>query len=396
MASMAATVVRRVEVRLADVVPEAVRWLWRLWLPMGKLVVLDGDPSTGKSTLALDMAARITTGRPFPGEEFAACPPSAVILMSAEDGLADTIRPRLDAAGADTTKVHAITAIEVEINGEVVTRAPAIPDDLDQLEQSIIEHGAVLVVIDVLMAYLSSETNSYQDQAVRRALAPVALLAERTRCCIIVLRHLRKPSSGGGRSQAIYAGGGSIAIVGAARVGLLAAFDPDDAEIPDENDRRRVLAVEKNNLAPKARSQSYRIVGEGTSSRIEWLGDVHHHADDLVDVTRHDDDREARAEFLAGLLADGSVEVSRVERDAQAQGWTLRQLRPVLKRLGGDSRRVGYGSDGYWIWCLDCGDPSAIDDAPPIDDASQEWASMDRRVIYDAFPGAEVIEEEQF
>jgi putative DNA primase/helicase len=208
-----------VEVKMSTVNAEAVSWLWPNRLPLGKLVVLDGDPSVGKSTMALDLAARVSAGAPMPDGLFDPVPERrAVVLMSAEDGLADTIKPRLLAAGADPRQVFAITAIRYRdvVTGDMVERPPAIPDDLDQLEASVVNHHAVLVVIDVLTAYLSSETNSYRDQDVRRALAPVAAMAERQRCCVVVLRHLRKASTG----SALYAGGGSIAIVGAARVGL--------------------------------------------------------------------------------------------------------------------------------------------------------------------------------
>ncbi|MGI8757153.1 MAG: AAA family ATPase [Acidimicrobiales bacterium] len=99
--------------RLADVVPERVEWLWSGRLPRRKLVVLDGDPTVGKSTLMLDLVARITTGRPMPGETFATVLPSDVVLLAAEDGLADTIRPRLDAAGADCARVHHLDAVPV-------------------------------------------------------------------------------------------------------------------------------------------------------------------------------------------------------------------------------------------------------------------------------------------
>lgn len=337
----------RVEAILADVAPEQVRWLWPGYLPVGKLVVLDGDPSVGKSTLALDLAARVSAGRPMPDGS-----PSrhgAVIVMSAEDGLADTVRPRLDAADADVGNVVAITAITTTVAGDVVdTRPPAIPDDVGQLEASILAHGALLVIVDVLTAYLSSETNSYRDQDVRRALAPLAAMAERTGCCVIVLRHLRKASVG----SAMYAGGGSIAIVGAARVGLMAAFDPDDVDVADLNDRRRVLAVVKNNVGRIAPSLSYSIVEAGTASRIEWLGPAAHRADDLVDHDARDGERGDKETFLRDLLAAGPVASKEVERVARAEGWTLKQLRPTLRRIGGQPRKRGghFGGDPGWYW----------------------------------------------
>lgn len=235
--------------RLADVVAERVEWLWPGRMPRGKLVVLDGDPSVGKSTLALDLAARITTGHPMPGEDLAMVPPSAVVLMAAEDGLADTIRPRLDAAGADCTRVHHLDAVPtVDDEGTVRERPPVIPGDVEAIEALVVATGAVLVIVDVLMAYLSGRSDSHRDQDVRGALAPLVAVAERTGATIVVLRHLTKSPGG----AAIYRGGGSIGIVGAARSALLAAVDPDD-----DTGTRRVLAAIKCNLGPLSAAMGY-------------------------------------------------------------------------------------------------------------------------------------------
>ncbi len=219
-------------VTLDSVRPEHISWLWPGRLPAGKLVVLDGDPGAGKSTLTLDFAARVSTGSPWPDRT--PCPAGDVLLLSAEDGLADTIRPRLDAAGADPSRVHALTeVITAGDDGELRSRPPVIPGDLHLAEQVITEHGVRLAVIDVLMAYLSGEVNAHKDQDVRRALHQMSGLAERTGCCILVIRHLNK--SGG--PNALYRGGGSIGIVGAARAAFIAVADPED-----DTGRTRVLA----------------------------------------------------------------------------------------------------------------------------------------------------------
>jgi putative DNA primase/helicase len=348
-----------VAVRLSDVEPERVRWLWPGRLPLGKLVVLDGDPAVGKSTVMLDLAARLTTGRAMPGEDDEVGGALGdVVVMSAEDGLADTIRPRLDAAGADVRRIHALTEVVFEAGEVVVRRPPVLPDDLDRLEQLVADRGAVLVIIDVLMAYLSAETNSYRDQDVRRALAPLEAMAERQGCCVVVLRHLRKSSTG----SAVYAGGGSIGIVGAARVALMAAYDPDDDKIEDVNERRRVLAVTKCNLARIAPSLSYRMAeveGAYAVSRVEWLGVVKHRADDLVDRSGREDERADKESFLRELLGDGPVEFRDVEKAAHGIGWTIRQLRPILKRLGGTARPRGYQEPV--VWRLDTSDDASDD-----------------------------------
>lgn len=246
--------------RLADVIPERTEWLWPGYLPLGKLVTLDGDPGLGKSTLALQFGATITTGGTWP--DGTVCEhPGAVVILSAEDGLADTIRPRLDAAGADVSRVHSVDGVPIDRDGTL--RAPTLAD-IAALEHAIATTGARLVVIDVVMAYLPTGTDAHKDQDIRRTLSALAKLADRTRCTVLLLRHLNRSS---GRDP-LYRGGGSIGIVGAARAGLLVASDPDDAE-------RRVLASIKSNLAPAPHSLSYRLlraVGNPAVARVSWEG----------------------------------------------------------------------------------------------------------------------------
>ena len=221
-------------IRVSDVQPERVSWLWPGYIPAGKITLLDGDPGLGKSNLTLDLAARVTRGNAMPdGSQGDIMGPADVILLSAEDGIADTIRPRLEAAGADLTRVHVLESFP---DAEGLETLPEIPDDLNRIERIVDARQAALIVIDPLMAYLSAGTNSFRDQDVRRALAPVKLLAERTGASVLVVRHLNKSATG----SPIYRGGGSIGIIGAARAGLLVGTDPDD-----ETGVRRVLATTK-------------------------------------------------------------------------------------------------------------------------------------------------------
>ncbi|MGH3584576.1 MAG: AAA family ATPase, partial [Mycobacterium sp.] len=213
--------------RLADVKPEAVEWIWPGWLPAGKLVTLDGDPGLGKSTLAIGIGAIMTTGGRWP-DGTACTVVGDVLLMSGEDGIADTVRPRLDAAGADVTKVHNIDGVRIEADG---TLRPPTLADVAPIERAIDATGARLLVVDVIMAFLPSGTDSHKDQDIRRVLSRLAGVADRTGCTVLLLRHLNKAKGG----DPMYRGGGSIGIVGAARAGMLVAADPDDPE-------RRVLA----------------------------------------------------------------------------------------------------------------------------------------------------------
>jgi hypothetical protein len=331
-------------VTLANVAPEHVNWVWPGRLPAGKLATLDGDPGLGKSTLVLDIAARITNGGPMPdGHELAG--PADVIVMSAEDGMADTIRPRLDAAGADVSRVHVFASVTyADDHGRLQTRPPSIPADIDALEHEVARTGAALVVIDVLNAFLAGTVDSYRDQDVRRVLHRLAIAAEHTGAVIVVLRHLSK--SGG--DKAIYRGGGSIGIIGAARVGLIVGIDPGDPN-------RNVLAVVKSNLAAIPKALAYQLVdaAEHGCARVLWLGTVDYRANDLVGApnTGQPEDLDASG-ALTQILASGPLWVKQAQ-DAMAEaGFTKEQTRRAKEKLNVRSVKVGRPGDSHsgWQW----------------------------------------------
>ena len=244
----------------AGATPREVGWLWRPWLPKAKIVTLDGDPATGKSTMVLDLAARITKGGLMPdGSE--AGGQGAVILAAAEDDLEDTVLWRLMAAGADLSQVH------------YITDDFTIPGDLARLELLVASKAAVLVVIDVLYEYLGDGTDSYRDQSVRAALRQVRAMAERTGATVLMLRHFTKAPG----SKAIHKGGGSIGVVGAARAGWMVAYHPEDETL-------RVLAPVKANLAAMPRPQGFRLVPHDVypCACVHWTGELAIGTDALI------------------------------------------------------------------------------------------------------------------
>lgn len=327
-------------VRLSEVVAERVSWLWPGRLPAGKLVTLDGDPGLGKSTLALTFAAVVTNGGIWP--DGTRCEyRGGVILLSAEDGLADTIRPRLDAAGADVTRVHAVQGVVLE-NG---TLRPPTLDDVDQLERLVTRTAARLLVIDVLMAYLPSGTDSHKDQDIRRVLSRLAGLADRTGCTVLLLRHLNKAKGG----DPMYRGGGSIGIVGAARAGVLVAKDPDDEDV-------RVMACTKSNLGPAPEALTYRLVNVDDLgvARVEWTGTSTHDARALLADTGGDDGDERREVevWLYDLLASNgaALPAAAVFKSARAAGYSTDQAKRAKRKLNVTSTKATLGSG--WTWNL--------------------------------------------
>ncbi len=331
-------------VRLNSVTPESVDYLWPGRFPIGKLVILDGDPGVGKSTVALDIAARVSSGADMPD---GAPGPGArgVVLLSAEDGLADTVRPRLDAAGANLARIVAIVDVPgYDDRGRQTSRPVVIPDDLDLIESAVRDVGAALLVVDVLMAYLSGDVNSYRDQDVRRVLHQLSSLAERTGCTVLMLRHLTKGSSG---ASPLYRGGGSIGITGASRAAFVAAPDPDD-------DSRCAFASMKMNLAAKAPTLGYRLVSAGDVARVEWLGTVEHQAADLLRPPGDESgsDRSEAVDFLRDALEFEPLPAKVVQARARDVGISPMTLKRAKGQLGVESVKAGFGDAGRWVWTL--------------------------------------------
>ncbi|HZU01574.1 MAG TPA: AAA family ATPase [Ktedonobacteraceae bacterium] len=259
---------------LSDVAPEAIHWLWKGRLALGKITMLDGDPGLGKSNVMLDIAARVSRGRPMPDGE--PCIKGGVVLITPEDGLADTIQPRLARAGADLSQIVSIGAVSVkdQATGYVYNRPFTLPDDLMLLEAAIKRVQAKLVIIDPVMAILGSQ-NTYKDNEVRVLLTPVQMLLEEQKAAGVLVRHLNK--SGG--ENALYRGGGSIAFIGLARLGLMIARDPID-------DNKRVLATIKANISRMAPNLTYSITSDEEQGDerpyVVWEGVSTHSIHELI------------------------------------------------------------------------------------------------------------------
>ena len=328
---------RGVLTRLADVEREEVDWLWQGRIPYGCVTEILGDADKGKSTLTLDLAARVSTGRRMP-DGSPASSPSDVILVSFEDHAAMTIKPRLEAAGADLGRVHTLSIVSE--HGEEL---PSFPKDLAALEEAISETGAALVVVDPISAALAGSVDSHRDQDVRRVMAPFARIAEKHGAAILVVRHLRKSRG----ANPLHAGGGSVAFTAAARSALLVGVDPVDSG-------RRVLARVKGNLAPPVPSLGFRLVPADGTVGVDWLGEVGHTAAELLFSAELDsekrNERTAAAQFLMEMLVDGPKPVSELRKEAKAAqiGWrTVQRAKTDL-----DVISVKLGLTSGWMWEL--------------------------------------------
>jgi hypothetical protein len=311
-------------VRMADVEPEPVQWLWEPYIPKGKITSIEGDPGVGKSWLTMALAAQISRGEKLPGIKHATAP-APVLLLTAEDGAADTIRPRLDAAGADVEKVHAIT-----------TPLPFDKTGTATLKREIEQVRPALVIIDPIVAYLPDKTDMNSASAVRPVLARLAKVAEETGVAIAFVRHLAK----GTRDKAIYRGLGSIDFTAACRSVLMVGFDPNDGD-------KRVVAHGKSNLSAPGPSLAYTLKG----GRFAWAGRSSLSAEDLGGPPPDADQRSAREEareFLLQTLAEGPKPALDVFADAEK----LRISRATLRRAKADLGVLAEKTPDHWEWSL--------------------------------------------
>jgi AAA domain/3'-5' exonuclease/Domain of unknown function (DUF3854) len=327
---------------LAEVQAETVEWLWERRIPFAKITVLDGDPDNGKSVLTTDLAARVTLGKTMP-YGFAKMDPAGVVILSAEDGAGDTIRPRFDAAGGDPNKVVILG------NDDPF----GIPEDLPKLGRAIERVEAKLVIIDPIMAFLGENINSNSDKDVRSALKPLKQLAERTGAAILIIRHLNKTPG----SNVLYRGGGSIGIIGAARSGLIVGPHPEDEE-------QRVLASQKHNLSLPPESLAYEITSapdNPNTAVILYKGVVDMNARELLKPPVEEQERSAMDEakdFLRQALAAGERPASEVKAEAEAVGVAWGTLKRAKVALGVDPSKRGT----VWYWSLPSGDDGDGDD----------------------------------
>jgi hypothetical protein len=326
---------------LAEVKPEKIDWLWKGYIALGHLTLVAGDPGLGKSIMTLDLAARLSRGVPLPGDPTIR-PPARVLLLNAEDGQADTLRPRAGAAGADLSKV---VVLDILHGG----RPPQLPDDVHLLEDYIKQVGNVsMVVLDPLNACVPVRLDSHKDQHVRQALQPLVEMAMRLKVAVVVVVHLNKTADAG---ALLYRISGSIGIGATARSALFVGNHP-------ENEGERVVAQAKPQMGPAPASLSFRVdpsAADPDIGVVNWLGESEMDAGDIVMKKEHPEPRgklDQAAMWLEARLANGPVPAAEVLAEAQAVGFGPKTLRAAHNKLGPDLRKRegGAGANGRWVW----------------------------------------------
>jgi len=325
--------------RLSDLKKEPMDWLWPDRIAAGELTLIDGDPGLGKSLLTLDLAARLTTARPLP-DGYVPPQPVSVVLVGHQDGLHNTVLPRLEAAQADLSRVHIFAGHD---RAGLWSSLPRFPEDCDLLRETVQETGSRLVVLDPLMALLSERFCSLNERTAYGVLGPLAQVAQETRAAMIPVRHLNK---GGQGQRALYRGSGSIAISGAARSAFLVGRAPTDDDLC-------VLACTKTNLAVPPPSLGFRIPRNAQGQAIVvWTGAVDISADELVLTRRtpHGQVLDQAKDFLLQLLKAGACSSEEANRMAHEAGITTRMLRRAREELGVRSEQRCTDDGRQWVW----------------------------------------------
>jgi hypothetical protein len=311
---------------MIDIQPAKVRWLWPPYIPVGKLTLLEGDPGTGKSHVCLAIGTAVSRGIGI-GEQ-AALIHGRVLIASAEDGLEDTIRPRLDKMGANISNIDVI-------DGLFTLDAAGIA----LLEHFIAETLPALVILDPLVAYLSGEVDIHKANMVRQVTAHLARLADRYTTAMLCVRHLTK----GGSTKAIYRGLGSIDFTASARSVLLTGFDPDDP-------LSRGFCHIKSNLAKEGEPVGFQITDEG----FFWTETCSLTVEQIMSPDASGSLQDA-VTFLNDLLADGPMDASEVLKEADNRDIKRATLYRAKAAAGVKSVRCGEAGKkggGKFTWEL--------------------------------------------
>lgn len=309
-------------INMRDVEVEPICWLWYPFIPYGKVTIIQGDPGEGKTTLVLQIIARLTRGESIIDDKEK--PPINVIYQTAEDGLADTIKPRLLSADADCSKVLVIDDRDTPLTMRDV-----------RLEQAIVETNAKLVVLDPIQGFLGSDVDMHRANEIRPIMKHISVLAEKYKCAIILIGHMNKCSVG----KSAYRGLGSIDFQAAARSVLIVGRIKDEPEI-------RVVCQTKSSLAPEAKAVAFRLNEE---TGFEWIGELDITADDLLSGTVKGTKKQAAMDFLENLLADEQMLQKEIIELARQKGISDKTLRNAKDELKIKSKRV----NNQWHWSFD-------------------------------------------
>ena len=310
-------------IHMNEVEATEIKWLWYPYIPFGKITVIQGDPGDGKTTAVLAIAAAVTMGLPLP-ESKTAAEPMSVIFQTAEDGLGDTVKPRLLQSGADCERVIVIDESVKELS---------LSDF--RIEQAITQTGAKLFILDPLQAYIGADVDMHRANEIRPVLKRISAVAEKTGCAMIVIGHLNK-----GMNKSQYRGLGSIDIQAAARSVLTIGRIKDKPYT-------RAIAQGKNNLAPEGQSIGFEL---DPATGFRWLGVIPITIDELLSSVMpvRDTTYDRAVDFLKSELAEGEKPAAFLFEKAAEQDISEKTLRGAKQALAVSS----FKKEKRWYWAI--------------------------------------------
>ena len=310
-------------IKMSDVEPTKVEWLWYPYIPYGKVTIIQGDPGEGKTTLILNLAALLSKGEKLPESEEKSDPIN-IIYQTAEDGLSDTVKPRLIAANADDERITVIDESKSELS---------LTDE--RLEQAIIETKAKLVILDPLQAYIGANVDMHRANEIRPVMKHLSEVAQRQQCAVVLIGHLNKAIG----MKSSYRGLGSIDIPASARSVLLVGRIKDNPTV-------RVMAQIKSSLAPEGEPIAFELNKE---TGFRFIGKYDLSIDDLLNGVATTSKLEQGEKLLRDMLSDGSaIKQKQLQQQAKIRNISERTLNEAKKNVGVKSFR----SNNEWYWKL--------------------------------------------
>ena len=313
---------------LNDVQAKEIEWLWEPYIPLGKITLLRGNPGQGKTYFSMELASIVSNGSSFPGESaFAGSEAGNVLLLSAEDDLGDTIKPRLINAHADLDRI-------MTVGNGAIDNLTFSSNDFELLLKNVKPR---LVIVDPIQQFLGSKVDNHKVNEVRPIMSKLKALAEKCMCAIVLIEHLNKNAGG----NSIYRGVGSIDFTAAARSILMLGCNPDD-----ESDKG--ICQIKNNVGKRGGVVGFSICDKG----ITWKPQTTLTADMIQGYVKQKSNRDDRLdeakEFLHIVLTGGKQLVKDVEVEAEQAGISLRTLRRAREEMNITARKVGFGGGFFW------------------------------------------------
>ena len=313
-------------IKMSEIQSQEVAWLWFPFIPYGKLTIVQGDPGDGKTTLVLNIAAKLSKGEGL-DSEMKLTEPLNVIYQSAEDGLADTVKPRLEAAGANCENISVID--------ESIKSLSMIDE---RLEEAVIRTKAKLLILDTIQAYLGGGMDMNRANEARDMTKKLATLAEKYQCAVVLVGHMNKAAG----NKAAYRGMGSIDFFAVARSVLLVGRVEGEANI------RAVVQI-KNNLAAFGHPNPKAL--ELSEDGFHWLGDYEITADEVLGGIAPKANKPEQAKRLLREVAgtNNAMQSNEIFNLAEEQGISRRTLENAKKELGIRAKRI----NNSWYWELD-------------------------------------------